>query len=52
MPLGGGFYMFFILTPWVSDPIWLAHIFQMGGWTNHLRPLFFGKIQVYDSEIS
>ena len=33
--IGGGFKYFRIFTPsWRDDPIWLAHIFQMG-WLNH-----------------
>ena len=36
--LGGGFKYFWNVhpNPWGNDPIWLAHIFQMGWFNHHL----------------
>ena len=36
LPVDGGFkYFFFHPDPWGNDPIWLAHIFQLGGSTTN-----------------
>ena len=46
--IGVGNSNVFYFHPWGTDPIWLAHIFQMAWWTNHqLDTPFRSIIQQY-----